>query len=657
MRKILILFILNLILFPSLAQIQWASKVIGVSSEKKGDGLQYKAEQVLGKPNVLPLFKSSPSAWSPAQAENDIREEYIHVGFEKSIAIKQIVIAESFNAGSISQVFAYDEAGTANLIYKNPSMGFVAKGRLLNIAIPQTPYKVVSVKVTLNTAKVVGENQIDAIGISESDNTPEISPTIVKNATKFNPEPLSSEVNSPYLEANPVLSPSGKRLYFTRLNHPENTKDTIKNQIVYKQDIWYANINDDGTFGKAINVGSPLNNRQHNAAFTIAPDESYMLLNNRYLPDGRLDKGLSITRKTSDGNWGKPEPLNIEDFVNKSDFSEFWLSKDGKALVMSIIDDKTQGGNDLYVSFRKTENTFSKPVNMGKVINSAGEEATPWLDEDGKTLYFSSTGFSGFGDFDIFVSKRLDDTWTNWSEPENLGSSINTNGMDIYFSKQGFFGYYSSRGDIYKVRMLEPILVLSGKTLNAKNNEPISANLIIEEASLKTPTTLKTEQGNYTTKLNLGKKYLITAEAKGFFPREEIVDASELKDYTELQKDFLLVPLEKDQAIRLNFISFARGESLLLPESYAELNKVVKMMNDNPNVKIRLEGHTEIYGNKKGLMKLSKNRVVAVKEYLTRQGVPKKRIDYKAFGSTRPLTTEDTEKARQLNRRVEIRVI
>jgi OmpA-OmpF porin, OOP family len=81
------------------------------------------------------------------------------------------------------------------------------------------------------------------------------------------------------------------------------------------------------------------------------------------------------------------------------------------------------------------------------------------------------------------------------------------------------------------------------------------------------------------------------------------------------------------------------------------------MMNDNPNVKIRLEGHTEIYGNKKGLMKLSKNRVVAVKEYLTRQGVPKKRIDYKAFGSTRPLTTEDTEKARQLNRRVEIRVI
>jgi len=657
MRKIFITCVLYIIFFQSIAQVQWASKVISVSSEKKGEGNQYKAEQALGRPNVLPAFKNSPSAWSPAQADNDIREEYVQVGFDKPMSIKQVLVAESFNAGSISQVFAYDEAGNANLIYKNPSIGFVAKGRLFNINIPQTPYKVVSIKISLNTAKVADENQIDAIGISETDNSVDISPNIVKNATKSRPEALGFEVNSPSLEANPVMSPSGKRLYFTRLNHPENIRDTIKNVIQYKQDIWYSEISETGTFSKAVNVGSPLNTRQHNAAFTIATDESYMLLNNRYLSDGRLEKGLSITRKTAAGTWGKPEPVTIESFNNKSEYSEFWLSRDGRVLIMSVADETTAGGNDLYVAFKKSENTFSKPTNMGKTLNSAGDEATPWIDEEGKCLYFASNGFSGFGDFDIFVSKRLDDTWTNWSEPENLGSNVNTKGMDMYFSKIGVFGYYSSQGDIYKVRMQEPILVLSGKTMNAKNNELITANLIIEETGKKTPASLKSEQGNYTTKLELGKKFLITAEAKGFFPREEIVDASELKDYTELEKDFLLTPLEKDQAIRLNFISFARGQSLLLPESYGELDKVVKMMNDNPNVKIRLEGHTEIYGNKKGLMKLSKERVVAVKEYLIKKGVPKKRIDYKPFGPTKPLTTEDTEKARQLNRRVEIRVV
>lgn len=657
MTRFLTTLVLILVCSSLWAQVQWANKVIAVSSEKKANGKQYKAEQALGQPNVLPIFADSPCAWSPAQANNDIREEYIQVGFSKPMAIKQIVVAENFNAGSISQIFAYDAEGKENLVYKNPSIGFVAKGRLFSVTFPQTPYKVVSVKVTLNTAKVNGENQIDAIGISESDMAITISPNITKNATKFTSEALSSNINSPYLEANPVISPSGKRLYFTRLNHPENIKDTIKGKIEYKQDIWYADIDESGNFGAAINIGEPLNNKQHNAAFTIGEDESFILLNNKYLPDGRLEKGVSISKKQSDGSWGKPQPILIEGYVNDSGFSEFWLSKDGNVMVMSLMDATSLGGNDLYVSFKKSENVFSKPMNLGSVINSAGEEATPWIDDEGKALYFSSTGFSGYGDFDVFVSKRLDDTWLNWSEPENLGSSINTSGMDIYFSKKGPFGYYSSRGDIYKVRMQEPVLMLTGRTLNIKNNEPIEANIFIEEIGKASTPQGIAEKGNYALKLNLGKKYRITAEMKGFFPKEEDVDATTLKDYTELRKDLLLTPLEKNQAIRLDFISFARGQSILLPESYSELDKVVKMLNENPNTRIRLEGHTEIYGNKKGLMKLSKERVLAVKNYLVKKGISKKRIDYQAFGPTKPITTEDTEKARQLNRRVEIRVI
>jgi outer membrane protein OmpA-like peptidoglycan-associated protein len=656
MKYLLSIFAIFLV-SESFAQVQWAEKVIAVSSEKKGASKQYKAEQVLGKPNVLPGFGNSPCAWSPDLADNDIRAEFIHVGFAKAVPIKQVLVAENFNAGSILEIYAYDLQGKANLIYKNPQVKAEGRGRLFSLPIPQTPYPVASVKVVMQTDKVKGENQIDAIGISESDEAVAIHPNVVKNATKYNPELLGLEVNSPYPEANPVLRPNGKGMYFTRIDHPENIKDTIADKLTYKQDIWYSDIDENGNFSKAINIGSPLNNRQHNAAFTIADNESYMLLNNRYLPSGILDKGLSITYKTADGKWGTPKPIDIEGFENKSEFSEFWLTKDGKVLVMSIEGGNTLGNNDLYVAFRKSELSFGKPINMGSVINSVGDEASPWLDEDGKTLYFASNGFSGYGDFDIFVSKRLDDTWTNWSEPENLGASINSPGRDFYFSKKGSFGYFSSKGDIYKVRVLEPILVLNGKTLNVKNREPVNATILIEERGTKPQPITNSENGIFSIKLQLGKKYRVTAEAKGFFPKEEEIDASAIDDYFEMEKEILMTPLEKDQSIRLNFISFARAESMLLPESYSELDKVVKMMQENPNVKIRLEGHTEIYGNKKGLKKLSKERVISVKNYLVNKGVAKKRIDYKAFGAERPLSTEDTEAARQLNRRVEIRVI
>ncbi|GAB4133715.1 MAG: hypothetical protein OHK0045_21790 [Raineya sp.] len=640
-----------------MAQVQWAEKLITFSSEKKGAGKQYKAEQALGKPNVFPATGNSPAAWSPDLADNSIRQEYIQVGFAKAVPIKQVLVVESFNAGSIAEIYAFDTEGKANLLYKNPAVHPEGKGRLFSLRIPQTPYQVASIKIVLQTDKVKGENQIDAIGISESDEEVVIAPKVVKNATQYKPEILGMEVNSPYLEANPVLRPNGKGMYFTRFDHPGNIKDTIDNKILYKQDIWYSDIDEKGNFTKAINVGSPLNTRQHNAAFTIASDESFILLNNRYLPSGILEKGLSIARKTAEGKWASPTPIEIEGFVNKSQFSEFWLSKDGKTLIMSIETENSFGGNDLYVSFRKGENSFAKPINMGSVVNSVGDEATPWIDEDGKTLYFSSNGFSGYGSFDIFVSKRLDDSWTNWSEPENLGAAINSPGMDVYFSKQGSFGYFSSKGDIYKVRLLEPVLVLKGKTLNIKNREPVQAAILIEEQGAKSKPITNSENGLFTLKLEIGKKYRLTAEAKGFFPKEEEIDASSVEDYSEQEKEILMTPLEKDQAIRLNHISFARAESMLLPESYSELDKVVKMMQENPNIKIRLEGHTEIYGNKKALKELSKKRVISVKNYLVNKGISKKRVDYKAFGAERPLSTDDTEAARQLNRRVEIRVM
>ncbi|MDX1904587.1 MAG: OmpA family protein [Thermonemataceae bacterium] len=656
MKKIILLYGLLVAFLPTIAQVQWANKVIAVSSEKKAKGNQFKAEQALGKPNVLPAFQDSPSAWSPEKDDNS-KDEYIHVGFANPLNIKQVIIAESYNAGAISEILAYDETGKSNVLYKNPNPAFVSKGRLFSTNFPQTSYKVVSIKVILHTAKVAGENQIDAIGISENDKTFKAEVLVSKNAPKNRAEKLGVEVNTTYPEANPVITPDGKSLYFTRLDYPENIKDTIKGKVYYKQDIWVSEIDANGNFSKAAHLEAPVNNRQHNAAFTIAPNQSFILLNNKYLAGGILEKGLSIARKDANGKWGQPQPVNIEGYKNINFFAEFWLDKTGNVLVMTLEESDSKGGNDLYVSFKKGENTFSKPINMGRTINSAGEEATPWIDEDNQTLYFASNGFAGFGSFDIFVSKRLDDTWTNWSEPENMGASINSAGMDLYFSKHKKIGYFSSSGDIYKIKLLDPILVLNTKALNAKNNQLVSEAKITIEPIGKGKL-LNEKNGDYLVfNLELKRKYKINVEAKGFFPKEEEVDASSLEEYTEINKEVLLTPLEKDQAIRLNKINFARAQAFILPESYQELNKVIKMMQDNPNVKIRLEGHTEIYGNKKALTKLSKERVINVKKYMVNKGISKGRIEYKAFGPSNPLTREDTEEARQLNRRVEIRIL
>ncbi|MDW8297455.1 MAG: flagellar motor protein MotB, partial [Raineya sp.] len=226
--KIVFLLVGIGVFFSAFSQnIQWASRVIAVSSEKKSpSGKQYKAEQALGKPNVLPAFQSSPCAWSPQEPNNNKKEEFIHVGFDNPMSIKQILVAENFNAGAVAQIFAYDEVGKEYLLYKNPQVAPAGKGRLLSVIVPQTSFAVASLKVTLQTGKVNGENQIDAIGISDSDSPVQIQPNLGKSAIRYNSEPLSG-INSQYLEANPIVTPNGKGIYFTRLNHPENIKDTI----------------------------------------------------------------------------------------------------------------------------------------------------------------------------------------------------------------------------------------------------------------------------------------------------------------------------------------------------------------------------------------------------------------------------------------------
>jgi hypothetical protein len=271
-------------------------------------------------------------------------------------------------------------------------------------------------------------------------------------------QPLNGRINTESREFGPILTKDGKRLYFSRQRYEGNIggkKD---------EDIWFSEFDHiTQSWKEARNIGIPLNNKGPNFISGVGMDGDTLLLGNVYDKNGKMSAGLSISIRNGD-EWSFPVPVYIENDYNLSGRTSFDLSTDRKALIIAQRKEDTRGGLDLYVSFRdqNSENPYAgmESINMGDVINSIGDETSPFLAYDNKTLYFSSKGHSGYGGYDIFMSKRLDDTWTNWSEPQNLGEGINSFYNDEYFgfTPKSRYAYYS-RGitsddiDIYRVDM------------------------------------------------------------------------------------------------------------------------------------------------------------------------------------------------------------
>lgn len=206
-------------------------------------------------------------------------------------------------------------------------------------------------------------------------------------------------------------------------------------------DIWVADL-DAGQDQQAQNLGAPVNTDDLNAVIGFSNDGSIMYLQTH---NKRKQGGVSFTRKTA-GGWSKPQTMPVEFFHNKSDLQSMCISDDGKIIIMSIESYSTYGAEDLYVSFLRDNGSWSEPANLGSTINTKLQETTPRLSDDNVTLFFSSNGHGGYGGRDIFVTERLDDTWKNWSEPKNLGRKVNTKGVELsyFIPTTGDFAYLVS---------------------------------------------------------------------------------------------------------------------------------------------------------------------------------------------------------------------
>jgi len=666
---------------PARAQhVQWAARLVDVSSQKAEGKDPFAPAQVLGVPDALPLGQISNDAWIPRKEGPN---EFIEVRFARSVAAQQVTVVENFNPGSITKIELVDTKGVHHEVYANDKPGPLPEPfRTLEVRFPAAEYRTLGVVVRMNTAKVEGVNQIDAIGIAD------VASTMVKQAfdapkgpdavksTQFDSAlvNLGPNVNTRYVDTHPVISPDGRTLYFARQSHPGNVGGGRD-----PQDVWYSTLvsGRNKTWSLARNLGGPVNTPDDpNGLASVSANGQSAIVINIYNRDGTIDPlGCSVSKRTRMG-WTQPVQQQIKDFVNlDKEHVDFFQITSGKALLMAVERPDGMGGQDLFVSFPVPDalNNWTKPKSLGPNVNTAGSDFAPFMAADDKTLYFASDGRGGYGKSDIFYTKRLDDTWTNWSPPRNLGPVVNSPDFDAYYtvSAAGQDAYLvSSRNgtdnskDIFRISLAaafqpEVVTLVTGKVLDVNTHKPVRAiihyeNLLTGEEIGVTET--DPTDGSYTIVLPSGVQYGYRAEAKNYLAENANLDVTAKDKYSEQKQDLYLVPFNVGQTVKLNNIFFQQSKYYLTTSSYPELARLIRVMKDYPTVEIKIAGHTDNQGDPALNLKLSLDRVNEVKKYLSSHGVNGGRITTEGLGDTHPIASNDQEATRAQNRRVEFTI-
>ena len=585
--------------------VQWASRVVDFSSELSE--LQNSAKQATGKPNILPSGGDNPNAWSPY---NNNTKEYIHVQFDLPMPISQIAIGETFNPGAISEVWVFDENDKQYSVYKGTPGPIEEQWRMFHIFLETTPYNVKSVKVEIDGASVDGFTAIDCIGVSNSQEPVEAKINLMPNInTKLQVYRLNDLVNSAYREIKPLLTKDRKTLYYSRRGHPDNVGGEDDLEDIWLSDYDFKTLD----WGQAKNIGEPLNNIDPNFISSfLQEDEELIILGNEYL-DGGMRYGISKSLRTSDTTWSYPENLRIFNDLNVHENVNFWLTPDSEVLIISEEGRGTEGYRDLYVCFLQKDGLWTEPLHMGEIINTAGEEEGPYLLPDKKTLFFTSNGHSGYGKKDVFMTRRLDNSWQSWTDPENLGPVLNTevDDMFLFLPLDGSFGYFCREveGNDLDIHSFTLPLVteqlrlvsLCGKITDPDTGQPLDAEVVfsrlrdgVEVGRVRTDTL-----GNYCIELPADEIYSYNAEIPGFIPVGSTVDLLDVSDL-----NVFAVTLDR---LELDSADLAEGKPIAVPP---DINKAVAITLALPELK---RDSIEIYNARRrelGLPELRINQAV-----------------------------------------------
>jgi hypothetical protein len=487
----------------------------------------------------------------------------------------------------------------------------------------------------------------------------------VKNPVPFSPESVGAGINTSDDEYWPSITADGQTLMFTRQARPGELTQLHR----VPQEDFYLSYLSGGNWQTAVNAGAPLNSSQNEGAQSLSSDGSYMFFT-ACERSGGLGSCDIFFSALNNGKWTLP--VNLGSPVNTSHWeSQPSVSADGKMLFFSSNRPGGIGGKDIWYSTINSKRKWSYPKNLGNTINTSGDEMSPFIHFDGKTLYFSSDGRPGMGGFDIYMTRMEEDS--TWSEPKNLGYPINTynDELGLVIESGGQKAYFSSKRDekggknIYSFKLYEsirpdPVAYLKGKVSDKETGQPLVG--VYELINLSTGRTVINNNtdmyGNFLVCLPSGYNYGLNVSRKGYlFYSENFMFEGQHTVLEPYLKNIKLSRLKVGEKMLLANVFYKVDSWQIENESLSELNKLCDLLKENQQLKIEIGGYTDATGTDEHNQTLSEKRALSVVDFLIEKGISPERLKYKGYGNKSPVGNNITIEGRKLNRRTEVQII
>ncbi len=523
----------------------------------------------------------------------------------------------------------------------------------------------------------------------------EVGKSLSENPQRVFVDNLGSNVNSAFPDYGPSITTDEETVFFTsrRPNSIGGKRDESDNG--YFEDV-YSSVKVAGKWQLAKQLSKNVNTEYHDAVSGLSPDGSKL-----YVFRSSYEDGGDLYESTLFGlDWEEAVRMN-KNINTKYHESSVSLSFDGRHLFFVSSKESGYGDRDIYSCEIAVNGDWGLSKNMGPEINTKYGEEAVFMHPDGVTLYFSSKGHNTMGGYDIFKTTMVNG---KWQKPENLGYPINGPDDDVFFvvsgsgnrayfaaSKAGGYGDY----DLYKITFLGPekqpllnsqdqllamvdnpinnlktdkavevkssrLTILKGVILDEKTEKPLESTIeLIDNVKNSVLATFQSNAstGKYLVTLPSGKNYGVSVKSKGYLFHSENIDLPEATEFQEFNLDIELKKIDIGSTVILNNIFFGFNETTLKNESINELERLVRLMKENPSVKLEIGSHTDDVGSDDYNNALSENRSKSVVQYLVDKGITPTKLVAKGYGEQKPIAPNDSETGRQKNRRTEFKVV
>jgi len=487
----------------------------------------------------------------------------------------------------------------------------------------------------------------------------------ISHPVPFEPKVVEG-ISTPQDEYLPILSPDNQVALFTRVVKLQGDRNSVVSSARFKERFMYSEMDKDGHFSAGEEMPEPFNIQDNEGGATLTADNNTLFYTVCKYDDAKhyLNCDIYYSERVN-GDWTPIKSVSDKINLPYSWESQPSISSDGKTLYFVSDRQGGFGGYDIYRSIKNDKGEWGTPINMGPSINSKGNEKAPFIHPDGKTLYFSSDGWTGLGGYDIFYS-RMNDNGI-WSKPKNLGYPINSPDDEVGFfvstdGTKGFFASnkYNGKGgwDLYSFNLYEEarpekILFLKGTVRDEITDEPINARIELKNVETKkvSEIPMDTNTGNYVAVAPFNNDYVMTVKKADYVYETKYITKVDSSHPVIRNVNVDIKPIELNQSYRINDIYFGFNKYDLTDESKFVLDQLIEFLSENPVISIQIQGHTDNIGKDADNLKLSENRARSVYNYLVLRGISQSHLTFQGFGKTKPVADNDSEEGRAKNRR------